>query len=615
MNEKIYDVYHQEIELTTEQQACLKYTGERTLMVKGYAGAGKSLVLMAIAKKYLAKYGKDAKNKVAFFTYQNTLVSTMREFLQVNGQPEEGVVVSTINSFIYEIYKLLVQCGAAPRRKYPADGKEGEEQRINNVRRALSGHQTKYGKHRFHNLEPEFWVEEFDWMKNMNVWKDDLDYYLTLPRKGRGGKVRMSASDRVTAYQIYNYYCDYLDKTGQGDWADQTMFVIRHPELIPEGMKFDHILIDEAQDLSLAQMTAIMHLYRKDMSVAMDMNQKIYSRYWTPKLLGIETTTKKLTKSMRTTVQIEALAESVRSTNDINLSEDDRSQRAIPEKEGMLPRIVHLEDQATEEKYVVNLLKTYLKDQPNITIGMIAAKNDQIKTYSYWLTSAGIKHECVKKKATFSMSKPGVKIVSAFGAKGLEFDCVIIPMFAEGYFPFRFHTDDEEAMADFIIKMRNLVYVSMTRAKSLLIITFCGDRGSRFLGEMDPSLYEWEGKPFQAPKFKNPVVPTTTTKPVLTSVEPVVKPTLAGIQVAKATSHPGSGSTGSINSLTGYLKSMGLEVIDKRERGGALWVIGDKGIDPILKETRKIFGTLWTYSERGGAATRHRAAWFTKSTK
>lgn len=98
MADKIYDVYHQEIELTKEQQACLKYTGERTLMVKGYAGAGKSLVLMAIAQKYLAKYGKDAKNKVAFFTFQNTLVSTMREFLQVNGQPEEGVVVSTINS-------------------------------------------------------------------------------------------------------------------------------------------------------------------------------------------------------------------------------------------------------------------------------------------------------------------------------------------------------------------------------------------------------------------------------------------------------------------------------------------------------------------------------------
>ena len=60
MAEKLYDAYHQEIELTQEQQACLKYTGDRTLMVKGYAGAGKSLVLMAIAQKYVEKYELEA---------------------------------------------------------------------------------------------------------------------------------------------------------------------------------------------------------------------------------------------------------------------------------------------------------------------------------------------------------------------------------------------------------------------------------------------------------------------------------------------------------------------------------------------------------------------------
>ena len=95
-------------------------------MVKGYAGAGKSLVLMALAQKYLEKYGRDAKNKVGIFTFQNTLVSTMQEFLHVNGHPEDGVVVSTINSYIKSIYDLLVQAGAAPRRKYPFNNKAGQ---------------------------------------------------------------------------------------------------------------------------------------------------------------------------------------------------------------------------------------------------------------------------------------------------------------------------------------------------------------------------------------------------------------------------------------------------------------------------------------------------------
>ncbi len=590
MDGRVYDVYHQEIELTSEQKACLKYAGNRTLMVKGYAGAGKSLVLMALAQKYLEKYGPDAKNKVAIFTFQNTLVSTMREFLHVNGQQEDGVVVSTINSYVKSIYDLLVKCGAAPKRKYPPNNKVGIDQRLTNVKKALSEHQIKYGKHRFHGVEPSFWMDEFDWMKDMNVWTDDLDYYLTLPRKGRGSKIRMSASDRVTAYQIFNFYCKLLERTGQGDWADQTLFLVRHPELIPEKMKFEHVLVDEAQDLSMAQMTAIMRLYIKDMMVAMDMNQKIHDRHWTPKLLGIEATTKKLTKSMRTTKQIEALADSLRSKNDNNLSDDDKSIRAIPEREGKIPKIVHLSDQAAERKYVVELIKAYQKANSKITIGIIVAKNKQIKILSDWLTSAGISHEQVTKDGTFSMAKPGVKVVTAYGAKGLEFNCVIIPMFAEGNFPFNYYTDDEEAMADFIIKMRNLVYVSMTRAKNLLTISYWGKGGSRFIGEMNPSLYEWEGEPMRMKTKK------------------AIKPTLVsdGLKPIHAEEN---------GRLTDFLKGKGLEVIDKRSNGGALWVVGDQNINPILKEARKQFGSFWIFSAKGGNATKHRSGWFTKSPK
>ena len=591
MADKIYDIYHQEIRLTSEQEACLKYSGNRTLMVKGYAGAGKSLVLMALAKKYLEKYCTEAKNKVGIFTFQNTLVSTMREFLQVNDQPEDGVVVSTIDSYIKTVYDILVKCGAAPRRKYLNNDKAGTARQIECIKRALREHQTKYGKHRFHDIDPSFLVEEFAWMKGMNVWTDDLDYYLTIRRKGRGSKIRMSSSDRVTIYQIYSLYCKQLERTGFGDWIDQALFLIRHPEMIPENMKFEHVLVDEAQDLSLAQMTAIMRLYSKDMMVAMDMNQKIHDRYWTPKLLGIQATTKKLTKSMRTTKQIEALAESLRCKNDENLTEDDKSLRAIPEREGRIPRIVHLEDQAAERKYVVNLIEEYQKVNPNLTIGLIAAKNNQIKIFSDWLTSEGISHEQVTKHSTFSMARPGVKVVTAYGAKGLEFNCVIIPMFAEGYFPFNYNPDDPEIMSEFIIKMRNLVYVSMTRAKNLLTITFWGKNGSRFIREMDPALYEWIGEPMEVGRA----------------------PKAHGITVSTIESP--AEETGEKSKLADYLMENGLEVIDKRKNGGALWVIGDKSIDPILKGSRKEFGALWTFSTNGGYATKHRSGWFTKSKK
>lgn len=626
MADKIYDAYHQEIELTDEQQACLKYSGERTLMVKGLAGAGKSLVLMEFARKLLAKYGTDSKNKVAIFTFQNTLVSTTKEYLEVNGTSEEGVVVTTINSFIKGIYELLAKCGAAPFKKYPYSGKQGELQRINNVKAAIRAHQTKYGKHRFHNIEPEFWIEEFDWMKDMNVWTDDMDLYLTIPRKGRGGKVRMSAADRVTAYQLFTCYCEHLERTKQGDWADQTLFIVRHPDLIPEAMKFEHVLIDEAQDLSLAQMTAIMMLYKKDMVVAMDMNQRIFSKQWTAKQLGIETTTKKLTKSMRTTKQIDALAESIRSKNDAVLSEDDKSLRAIPERTGDVPDLVHLEDAAAERKYVVNLIKTYLASNDKITIGIIAAKNKQIAIYADWLASENINHEQVKKDSTFSIAKPGVKIASAYGAKGLEFDVVIIPMFAEGNFPYGFQPDDEEAYEQYMIKMRNLVYVSMTRARFKLVITFWGNKGSRFIADMDPALYNLTGDmpnikvPSFVPKAQVSTATESSTTVVGTSstnrpIRPVARTVVSKQPVASSSVMKTGSSVASNGDLVAFLKSKGIEAIDKRDKGGALWIVGDKSLDPIVQETKKLFGAMWIYKAEGGMATKHRPSWYTKSSK
>ena len=609
MSEKLYDAYHQEIELTTEQQACLKYTGDRTLMVKGYAGAGKSLVLMAIAQKYLEKYGHFEKNKVAIFTFQNTLVSTTREFLHVNGGDEEGIVVSTVNSYIKSIYDELVRQGKAPRQSYPNSMRKDKDipRRLKAVEMALNRHQTKYGKHRFHDLPYEFWLAEFDWMKDMNIGQDDLDAYILYKRKGRGNKYRFSSADYATAFQIYTYYLAYQTTTGQGDWADQPMFLVRNPQLIPDSFRFDHILIDEAQDLSLAQMTVLMQLYKKngDMIVAMDANQKIHGKYWTPKLLGIEATTKKLTKSMRTTKQIDNLAESVRCKNDKQLDEDDKNLRALPEREGPLPKLVHLDDQAAERKYVVELVKTYRKANPNMTIGIIAAKNSQIDLYSDWLTSANIKHEQVRKDSTFSMATPGVKVASAFSSKGLEFNVVIIPMFAEGFFPYKFTTDDEAEMEQYLIKMRNLVYVSMTRAKNILVISWWGDRGSRFIADMDPTLYETEGSAF---KIKAPATVSCIKTPSATpTATPIAKP----IPEAVISSSTEPSSTG----LVTFLGKKGLEVIDKREKGGALWVIGGKELDPIIKETRKVFGALWTFSQNGGRATGNRTSWFTKCTK
>jgi len=63
-------------------------------------------------------------------------------------------------------------------------------------------------------------------------------------------------------------------------------------------------------------------------------------------------------------------------------------------------------------------------------------------------------------------------------------------------------------------------------------------------------------------------------------------------------------------SLETYFNSHGFEVIDKRSKNGALWIVEKKGIKPVIEELNKQ-GIKFTYSKKGGRATKNRSAWFT----
>ena len=220
MGVELYNAYQEKITWTKEQESCLNYTGSKTLMVKGIAGAGKSLVIQALAKQLLAGYTSDKKNKVAIFTFSNTLNSATKEFLKINGEHEEYITVTTLTSYITHVYNAI----GAPKLKIytePLYTKVKKEA----VQEALDEHKKKQGTHRFHNLDLQFWVDEFDWMKDMNVSVQDKDYYLGLQRKGRGGKVRMSAEDRNTAFELFSYYDSVRKAKGLGDWIDQSLYI------------------------------------------------------------------------------------------------------------------------------------------------------------------------------------------------------------------------------------------------------------------------------------------------------------------------------------------------------------------------------------------------------
>lgn len=618
------NAYNEEFTLTEEQEKCLNYhLGDKTLMIKGYAGAGKSVVIQTTALKYINMYplGK-REHKIAIFTYTNALTTTTRELLDAN-EGGKDIYTSTLDRYMMDVYKAM---GGPSRKMYWGEIRQG------NIRQALEMHETKYGHHRFQDLDPKFWEEEIDWMKGLNVTADDMDYYLTIPRRGRGTSVRMSATDRVTAFQIFSLYCEVNDKKGCGDWSDFPIYINKklkayqeakaqgkNPEYpIPDELLFDMIFVDEAQDLSLSHMLAVMGCQRKAIFIALDAHQRIYAANWTNKQLGIDTHTEWLKKSMRNTVEIDALAESLRVHNDEIVK--DNMKRAVPVRHGDKPVIVALNDSSEEKSFIINQVKSWLSESSKIRIAIIGATKRQVEKYSAWFADEDIYHEIINKESTFSMKTPGVKILNAYNAKGLEFFRVIIPEFNEGYFPFSIKATEQEEIDILLAQFRSLAYVAMTRAQESLYITYHGKKPSRFIAEMDSTLYDIKGS---VPKTSTYSGRTTGTsyraKSSYSASGSLSSSSSATIRTSDTRTTISSTSNFKVSDgLKKFFESKGFECVDKRAvTGGSLWVVGSREeLIPVINEAKKLFGDLGNNNfTSNGKSVGKRPAWFTTSTK
>jgi superfamily I DNA/RNA helicase len=510
LNANLYNVYQEEIPLTKEQESCLKQTSNNSPMIKWVVGARKSLVIQALAKEKFEGYQADKKNKVAVFTYSNTLKLATKELLDIKDEHEEYITVTTLSKYIQEAY-----CESGGPKRY---------------------------------------------------FKRDADF-----------------SERL---------------------SKQALYLVNNEDKIPDKFKFDYILIDEAEDFSLETLRATWKLFKKELVIAMDMNQRVYKQNWTPKVLGMETTTKRLNVPVRITKQIDELTNSIIRNNDENLGEDEKTIRVTPEKEGPKTRLVHLENIDSEKKYVVEQVREWLAENDGISIGIISSQNKYPDIYGGWMTDAGISCEMVDKDSTFSMRKPGVKISTIKNAKGLEFTHVIIPQFVEENFPYSNRIDNEELLQEFVIRQRNLVYVGMTRAEHSLVITYSGNKGSRFIGEMDKNFYESVGLEPTYDTSTRVIPKVSVSKKKAVKNPPTINPPTEKTTHSKVDSN-----------LIDFFKNRGLEVVDKRKQGGCLWVVGaETEIEAIINEAKKAFSISGKYSA-GGNATKKRPGWFTKDNK
>lgn len=485
-----------------EQQSCIDYrSGD--LLINGIPGAGKSIVLL---KRALSLYNQSTdgeKNVILLTTFNNTLNDYTKDIFQQANVDSERMTIMTMDSYCSRIYGKIFR----ERFDWADDDKENRDF----VSQALQNHYKTHGtEHRFYQVEEDFWLQEFHWIKQKNI--RTLQTYLDSDRVGRGGKVRITREERKIVYEFFQEYCYLLKQTGKKEMEDIYLGLLnRVNDLKP--YKFKFVMVDEAQDLSYAKLKVAKLLAYDSITIAADRAQKIYNTGFTWKELGIDihaNSSKTLHKTFRSTRQIVELAESLSEIN--RALDNDKNEYTEPEYPSILgsdyPFIVKCPNAATEKQFLINIIK---KSINSVTIGLLCRTYSEKQELIEYLASNHVSFEEIKKGGNWSLRSPGLKVTTLHSSKGLEFDVVIIPCFNSTFFPpiADMMKADEEQIVELQAKERSLLYVGMTRAKSTLYLTFSGEESS-FLSELNPLFYNYYAASGEKIEKPTRVIPTVS---------------------------------------------------------------------------------------------------------
>lgn len=462
-----------EVTLSRQQQDIVNYDGSQ-LLIRGIAGSGKTLVLLRKARDVAEK---NPNETVAIFSYGNPLTQSAQK--QMNPYNLPNLKILTFHSWAMSNYYKTFK-----KNFYLMSKPEGI---LNDALKNLS---LKYPDHRFITNKDlfSFIGEEISWIKGADLTK--LEIYEKEPRRGRGGKIRLSKKDRKILFDIYIRYEEL--KAYRQDFDDFGLLYFNNLNKIKDESKFDHIFIDEGQDLTKVSLSVLTNIARKSCIVGADMGQKIYTTSFTWEQVGLNIKggrTKILNNSYRSTKQIIDLAYSLQK-NDVISKDEEFTKPDVPTMEGAIPKIFVTPDSKSQDVAIVNLAKKLKESNSEATIGILCRNWDNIKRLKKVFKENNLDYKLIKTltkkddpREIGSHHEPGIKFTTFHTAKGLEFHYVIIPDVVDPTVETRLGDEFDWDLE------RRLLYVAMTRTMVHLQLFTYGDK-HRLIDELGSRYYE-----------------------------------------------------------------------------------------------------------------------------
>ncbi len=473
-----------------EQKKAIISEGSNILCVAG-AGSGKTMVLTKRIE-FLVKYKGVHPSGILAITFTRKARREMEKRLSELGV--KGVTVNTFNSFCEsilrkhgaEIYGRMIRVQSYADKILAINmalASMGLD--MDNVVDSYSTTSQKKFKNKG-QLTNGFMNDCFSVMDYFKVTgMEEYDFSKDVDIKEKDNAKRI--------YQITQYLKEHMSIQGLRDYTDQIVDTIKFfkdsPDKIP---KFEHVLIDEYQDVNAMQIELIELLSAPNLFVVGDPRQSIFG--WRGSdikyILDFEKTHNSvelihLTKNYRSGKGIvEFMNQSIQGMGLPNLEYHN-------EFDNVDIRILDFDGEEAEREFVMeNILNS---GTPNEEIFVLARTNRQLMELSQSMKRKNIPHFVREDTSVGKIEKAEDKVgkvtlASVHAIKGLETKKVFVIGANEQNFPCKAsdHPAIEMVKNDNYNKEeeeRRLFYVAISRAKKILYITYSGKKPTHFIND------------------------------------------------------------------------------------------------------------------------------------
>lgn len=292
----------------------------------------------------------------------------------------------------------------------------------------------------------------------------------------------MARALRPTMWEIRKRYQTLRNEAGYPYDVDEIAVDVAKALESDTGPRlYKHIILDEGQDLSPAMLRALSKAVADGGSLTFfgDVAQQIYGRQMTWRSAGLNPPKVwKFEENYRNTKAIAKLAVAI-SQMPYYAGEADLIVPKQPAADGPKPTLVECSDALRELAFIQRLA---LNAARTGSVAILTRTNLQARELLKSVPGA----RKLSDEMTGWSDGPGILVGTLHSGKGLEFDTVILPHLSEDLFPHPRAIEVDGAEEAAAVEGR-LLYVGVTRARSSLLLTYCGERTK--LLPIDASLY------------------------------------------------------------------------------------------------------------------------------